>query len=82
MGRAGNERASDGLTSGGIFKKSTVRWEADVVIFVFREEYCLKSRGPEPGRAEHAKWMEKLERATNRAEVKVLFRFGWMTKMN
>ena len=47
------------------------RIDADIVLFIYREEYYLKSREPEPGSAEHAKWMEKLERATNRAEVLV-----------
>jgi replicative DNA helicase len=38
-------------------------------MFVYREEYYLKSREPEAGSAEHAKWMDKLDRATNKAEV-------------
>jgi len=38
---------------------------------VYREEYYLKTREPDPSTPEHAKWMEKLDKATNRAEVLV-----------
>src|ERR1700722_9330637 len=52
-------------------ESGSIEQDADVVMFVFREAYYLKSREPEAGSAEHAKWMDKLDRATNRAEVLV-----------
>ena len=50
-------------------ESGSIEQDADVVLFVFREEYYLSNKEPRPGTEEHFKWQAEMDAVMGKAEV-------------
>ena len=50
-------------------ESGSIEQDADVVLFVFREEYYLSNKEPRPGSDEHVKWQTEMAAVHGKAEI-------------